>query len=139
MTDTETASAPSGNSGWYSAKSATFGDRMAGARDAMNMTQSELSKRIGVKLKTIRSWEDDLEEPRANKLQMLAGLLNVSMMWLLNGEGDGLGEPSDEMALAPEVTELLTELRNLKSQMAQTANRLGLLEKRLRTVLKDPN
>lgn len=138
-TDTEIDMETTGNSGWYSAESATFGDRMAGAREAMNMTQNELSKRIGVKLKTIRSWEDDLEEPRANKLQMLAGLLNVSMMWLLNGEGDGLDGPTDEMALAPEVTELLTELRNLKSQVAQTANRLGLLEKRLRTVLKDPN
>ena len=122
---------------WYSAERATFGDRVAGAREAMNMTQSELSKRIGVKLKTVRSWEDDLEEPRANKLQMLAGLLNVSMMWLLNGEGDGLDGPTEQVDLTPEVKGLLTELRDVKSQMANSVNRLALLEKRLRTALKD--
>ena len=121
---------------WYSADAATFGDRVAGAREALGMAQEELSKRLGVKLKTIRSWEEDLEEPRANKLQMLSGVLNVSVMWLLNGEGDGLASPEDAV-LPKDVQDLLTELRQLRTQMGQNIDRMALLEKRLRQVLKD--
>lgn len=122
---------------WFGADSATFGDRVAGAREAMGMSQSDLSKRLGVKLKTIRIWEDDLEEPRANKLQLLAGMLNVSMSWLLTGEGDGLNGPADQVELPADVADLLSEIRKIKVSMSQTADRLGQLEKRLRATLKD--
>lgn len=123
--------------GWYSDKTATFGDRMAGAREALGMTQAELAKRLGVKIKTVHAWEDDLSEPRANKLQMLAGVLNVSIMWLLNGEGDGLAAPDDAVVLPEDVTEMLTELRQVKTELGKMADRLGQLEKRLRRSLKD--
>ena len=53
------------------------------------MSQSKLAKRLGVKLKTLKGWENDVSEPRANKLSMMAGMLNVSLLWLLSGEGDG--------------------------------------------------
>ncbi len=122
---------------WFGAESATFGDRVAGAREAMGMSQADLSKRLGVKLKTIRVWEDDLEEPRANKLQLLAGMLNVSMSWLLTGEGDGLNGPADQAELPADVADLLSEIRKIKVSMSQTADRLGQMEKRLRATLKD--
>ncbi|MEP2784466.1 MAG: helix-turn-helix domain-containing protein [Pseudoruegeria sp.] len=122
---------------WFSANNATFGDRVAGGREAMGMSQSELSKRLGVKLKTIRVWEEDLEEPRANKLQMLSGILNVSMSWLLTGEGEGLSGPAEEVALPSDVSDILGEIRQVKIGMSQTADRLAQLEKRLRALLKD--
>jgi len=122
--------------GWYSNESATFGDRVAGARDALGMKQEELARRIGVKLKTVRGWEDDLAEPRANKLQMLSGVLNVSLMWLLNGEGDGVAEPGAQETLAPHVKDILMEIRALKSQIVHSAERLGRLEKALRKTLE---
>lgn len=125
-------------SDWYSDDTATFGDRMAGAREALGLTQSELAKRLGVKVKTLRAWEEDLEEPRANRLQMLAGLLNVSIMWLLTGEGDGLEAPGGgEAPLPADLSALLTELRQLRAEMDRSADRLGLLEKRLRVILKE--
>jgi len=124
-------------SGWYSDKTATFGDRMAGARDVLGMTQAELAKRLGVKIKTVHAWEDDLSEPRANKLQMLAGVLNVSIMWLLTGEGDGLEAPDDVSVLPEDVTDMLTEIRQVKTELGKMAERLGQLEKRLRVTLKD--
>ena len=62
---------------WYGPDAATFGDRIAAAREAAGMGQEKLARRLGVKLKTLHGWENDLAEPRANKLQMLAGLLNV--------------------------------------------------------------
>jgi transcriptional regulator with XRE-family HTH domain len=122
---------------WYSNEIATFGDRVAGAREALGLSQADLARRLGVKLRTVRGWEDDLSEPRANKLQMLAGLLNVSIMWLLNGEGDGLDAPGEEAMLPSDVRAMLTEIRQVKAEMSAMADRLGLLEKRLRATLKE--
>ncbi|WP_212524046.1 helix-turn-helix domain-containing protein [Actibacterium sp. MT2.3-13A] len=126
-----------GNTDWYSNEIATFGDRLAGAREAVGLSQAELARRLGVKLKTVRAWEDDMAEPRANRLQMLAGLLNVSIMWLLNGEGDGLDAPAEEAILPADVRAMLTEIRQVKTEMNAMADRLGLLEKRLRATLKE--
>ena len=82
------------NDGWFDPDATTFGDRVAGARERAGMTQAEMAKRLGVKLKTLKGWEDDLSEPRANKLSMMAGLLNVSLLWLLSGEGEApMGPP----------------------------------------------
>ena len=122
---------------WYSADAATFGDRVAGAREQAGMTQKQLAKRLGVRLATLRSWEDDLSEPRANRLSMMAGLLNVSMMWLINGEGEGLDPPVDDTA-SPDLRDLLTEVRDMRSDMLARAEQLGRLEKRLRATLQAP-
>ena len=122
---------------WYSNDAATFGDRVAGAREALGLTQSDLARKLGVKLKTVQGWEDDISEPRANKLQMLSGVLNVSLMWLLNGEGEGIAAPGDEAEIPADISEILGEIRQLKSQLHQTADRLALMEKRLRKTLKE--
>ncbi|MFN4102076.1 MAG: multiprotein-bridging factor 1 family protein, partial [Pararhodobacter sp.] len=56
---------------WYTDEHATLGDRLAAAREASAMTQAQLAQRLGVRTKTLRDWEDDVSEPRANRLQML--------------------------------------------------------------------
>ena len=124
------------NSGWYSNDAATFGDRVAAAREALGLSETELAGRLGIKLKTLQAWERDLSEPRANKLQMLAGVLNVSFRWLLTGEGEGLTEP-EGAELSKDVRTLLAELRALRGQAKQTADQLGILEKRLTMALKE--
>ncbi|WP_282181092.1 helix-turn-helix domain-containing protein [Aliiroseovarius marinus] len=124
------------NGDWFSEDAATFGDRLAAAREAESMSQSALARRLGVKLKTLRGWEEDLSEPRANKLQMVSGVLNVSMRWLLTGEGEGVSEPTLEDGDAPEVRDLLLEIRDIKMQMSRSAEQLGRLEKRLRKRLE---
>lgn len=121
---------------WYGPDAATFGDRLAAAREAAGMNQKQLSKRLGVKHSTLDSWENDLSEPRANRLSMLAGILNVSIIWLLTGEGDGLSAPEDEATIAPHINDLLVEIRDLKTQITASAERLGRLEKKLRLTLK---
>jgi transcriptional regulator with XRE-family HTH domain len=123
---------------WYSEENATFGDRLAGAREASGMNQAELAKRLGVKLKTLRGWENDLSEPRANRLQMLAGLLNVSMMWLLTGEGAGLDAPVDPAESTSDTRSLLLEIRQLRAEASSLAERLGHVEKRLRVLVSEP-
>ncbi len=125
------------NDDWYSEETATFGDRMAGAREAAGLDRKGLAKRLGVKLKTVAVWEDDLSEPRANKLQMLAGVLNVSLVWLMTGRGEGVPAPGDEIALSPDLESILSEMRALKGEMARSADKLGRLEKALRLQFKD--
>ena len=117
---------------WYGEDVATFGDRLEAARRNANLSQRELAKHIGIKNSTLQNWEDDVTEPRANKLNTLAGMLNVSLMWLINGEGDGL-EASDENSVSEtNLASALIEIRELRVQMMHSANRLAKLEKRLR-------
>ena len=105
---------------------------MEAARKNANLSQRELAKHIGIKNSTLQNWEDDVTEPRANKLNTLAGMLNVSLMWLINGEGDGL-EGSDENSVSDaNLDAALIEIRELRVQMMHSANRLAKLEKRLR-------
>jgi len=137
--DTLTNSEPTDGSGWYSNASATFGDRIAAAREARGYTQAELARKLGVKLKTVAGWEDDLSEPRANRISIMAGILSVSLMWLLNGEGEGVSDPSEVFEGAPDVTELLAEIRLIKGTITQAGEKLGGLEKRLRRALRNPS
>jgi len=123
---------------WYGPKSATFGDRVAAAREFADMTQAVLAKRLGVRLATLRAWEEDLSEPRANRLSMLAGLLNVSMMWLINGEGEGLDAPQDSASVTGDLNEVLTDMRALRAEMLRNAEAMGRLEKRMRQLIEAP-
>jgi len=125
------------DTGWYSNHAATFGDRVAGAREAVGLSQADLARKLGVKLTTLQGWEDDVREPRANRLQMLAGVLNVSIMWLLNGEGQGIPEPSENEPLPGDLSDLLLEMRSLHATLNKSADRLSRLEKRLRKALEE--
>lgn len=86
----------------------TLGGRISRARDALNLTTSQLARRLGVKSETVAAWESDRSEPRANRLTMLAGVMGVSPTWLLNGVGD-----------APQVNQVHSELHLLQMQIAK--------------------
>ena len=118
----------------WSENAATFGDRLAAAREAQGLSQAELARKLGLRLQTIRNWEEDRAEPRANRLQMLAGFLNVSMVWLMTGVGEGpsAAETSEGAALGTAARDLLAEVRELRLGQIRTAERLAMLEKRLR-------
>ncbi|MEF3047222.1 helix-turn-helix domain-containing protein [Pseudotabrizicola sp. L79] len=122
---------------WYSGDVATFGDRLAGAREAAGLTQDQLAKRLGVRVTSIRAWEDDSSEPRANRLQMMAGMLNVSLRWLLTGEGDGLDAPATAGLLSDDAQTALKDLGRMRAQLLALATEMGQMEKRLRHLLRD--
>ncbi|MBM9595744.1 helix-turn-helix domain-containing protein [Roseitranquillus sediminis] len=107
---------------------ATFGGRVTAGREALGMTQQELARRLGVRPETLRAWEGDRAEPRANRLQMLSGLLGISMRWLLTGEGAGPAGPA-----GPETVQaVLSELRGVRVDLEQAGERIAALERRLR-------
>ncbi|MDA9989360.1 helix-turn-helix domain-containing protein [Paracoccaceae bacterium] len=121
---------------WYGPDAATFGDRISAAREASGLNQTQLAKSLGVKLATLKGWEQDLSEPRANKLSMLAGLLNVSVMWLLNGEGEGVDDPNTKLVVEKGLNDMLLEMRELRTVLKGSSDRLGMLEKRFREQLR---
>lgn len=124
---------------WYGPDSATFGDRLAGAREAAGMTQAQLARRLGVKKTTISDWENDLSEPRANRLSMMAGMVNVSIMWLLTGEGDGMDAPMGEGEGGTELSSAVAELRAIRAEMRACSERAARLEKKMRQMLEQKN
>jgi transcriptional regulator with XRE-family HTH domain len=130
--ETAVAAGPSADD--YSDETSTFGDRLLLARESVGFSQAQLGRRMGVKIQTLKNWEEDRSEPRANKLQMLAGMLNVSMVWLMSGRGD-----APQMAVngggGDDAQAFLADLRGLRTEQVRLAEKMARLEKRLRVVI----
>ena len=77
--------------------STTMGSRIEQARSDKGWTVRQLATRIAVKPVTLEGWERDRSAPRANKLVTLAGLLNVPVMWLLEGESGESAKPEPQL------------------------------------------
>jgi len=67
----------------------TLGGRISFARDVLDLSTEDAARILGVEVRTWANWEKDRAEPRANRLSMLAGVLQVSLPWLLTGQGHG--------------------------------------------------
>ena len=117
---------------WYGPDKATFGDRLVAAREKANLSQQDLAKRLGVKNSTIKSWENDNSEPRANRLSMLAGLLNVSITWLISAEGSGVEAPEKSDEMSNDLLDALKELTALRVNLLKNIDRINNIEKKLR-------
>lgn len=122
---------------WFSEDQATLGDRLAGAREAALLSAEDVAEKLGVNVETLKDWEQDLQEPRANRLAMIAGLLNVSLQWLLTGTGDGLDQPVERNSEVEAALEILAEMATVRQEVAANLERLAELEVRLRLALKD--
>lgn len=113
---------------WFDPDATTFGDRLTGAREGAGLSVEDLARRLGVKPKTVRAWEEDRSEPRANRISMLAGITNVSLVWLMSGSGRGpslSGEGPDP--------DLLRDVERLRRDAVLIVDRLRALEEKLRT------
>ncbi|TWG99040.1 transcriptional regulator with XRE-family HTH domain [Mesorhizobium sp. J18] len=106
----------------------TMGGRLSRARDAASLTVAQLARRLGVKSSTIQAWESDRSQPRANRLAMLAGVLNVSPSWILYGVGTS---PSEDVHadLARSVHLNFERLRRLQEESNQL---IGQIEEDLK-------
>ena len=105
----------------------TLGQRMVHAREGTGLTTAQLARRMGVKTTTLTNWEASVSEPRANRLMTLAGILNVSLTWLVTGKGEGpLVHTVDT-----ELDYLRANLLALKEQAETTASQIDEIVKRL--------
>jgi len=120
---------------WYSDNIATLGDRLNAGREDAGLSQKQLAEMIGVKTSVIKGWENDTNEPRANRLQMLAGVLGVSVGWLITGEGDGPADPDDRSADTANLGTIVAELRALNGTVSAALGQISSLEARLEAFL----
>lgn len=67
----------------------TIGGRISLARDALDVSAQSMAEVVGVETSTWCDWENDRAAPRANRLATIAGVLSVSLPWLLTGRGAG--------------------------------------------------
>ncbi len=105
----------------------TLAQRMVHAREGTGLTTAQLARRMGVKTTTLTNWEAGVSEPRANRLMTLAGILNVSLTWLVTGKGEGpLVHTVDT-----EMDYLRASLLALKEQAETTAGQIDEIVKRL--------
>ncbi|MBB4187857.1 transcriptional regulator with XRE-family HTH domain [Sinorhizobium terangae] len=105
----------------------TLGGRIWRARDAANLSMTELADRLGVRCETVAAWERDRAEPRTNRLFMLAGVLGVTPAWLIAGIGRA---PDDDAAIGS--TEALRDQLDLVKKLhAQAGEAIAALEAEL--------
>jgi len=105
----------------------TLGGRIVHAREAEELTTSQLARRLGVKSATLQAWESDRAEPRSNRLIMLAGILNVSPTWLLTGYGE---RPSGELTQS-EMMHIRSTIDRIREQSEAITAELNQLNERL--------
>ena len=99
-----------------------FGSRIAEARDATGRSQAELANQLGVKVSTIDKWERGAASPRSNRLPALAGVLGVSVSWLIVGHGD---EPT--ATSSPAISDVRETLTRVQSQLTDSLNEVDVL------------
>tara|TARA_Y100001968_G_scaffold283337_1_gene281917 strand:- start:414 stop:623 length:210 start_codon:yes stop_codon:yes gene_type:complete len=63
---------------------------------------------------------------------MLAGLLNVSITWLINAEGAGVKGPEKSYEMPEDLQEPLKELKVLKINLLKSIDRINSIENKLR-------
>lgn len=99
----------------------TLGQRLKEARKNKGLTQTELGRLLGLSDATINRYEKDLRSPDPRTLKKLAGLLEISVDYLLNHEQQEIDELSQSWP------EGVKALRRAHSQMTP-AERRGLLK-----------
>ena len=125
------SSSSNSSNDYFDDKVATFGDRIEAARLAEGLSADMLANRLGVSKKTLSNWENDEVSPRANRVQMMAGVLNVSLVWLMSGQGNGSDNVEQTYDRPEAVNEVLSEIKTLKQTLEHALARIGELEARL--------
>tara|TARA_Y100001968_G_C19187894_1_gene633709 strand:- start:289 stop:711 length:423 start_codon:yes stop_codon:yes gene_type:complete len=123
---------------YYSEKIATFGDRLCAAREAYGLSQKDFATKVGITVRTVQAWENDVNEPRANKLQMVSALLNVSMVWLMSGLGNGVNPPMEfSQNTSDEESEIIKEIHNIRKASQDLVSKIDVLERKLSGKYRD--
>ena len=108
-----------------------LGPRIRIAREHAQMSLEEAARRLGVRADTFAGWEADRELPRANRLVMLAGLLNVTLPFLLEGRADRHMEEEESLET------LRSQVHSVRLRMGEAIDALEDLERRFDALIQD--
>lgn len=108
----------------------TTGGRISRAREASGLSVKEVAWQLGVKMATVNAWESDRSQPGSHRLNGLAGLLNVSISWILHGVGTAPAEPDRQGAM----DSVATQLEKLKLLHRETGHLIKRIQKDLDTI-----
>lgn len=111
----------------------TLGGRMSRTREAKGMSVATLARRAGIKKATLLAWESDRSEPSVEKLALIAGMLDVHMIWLLHGVGDA---PVDDIGPDP-FAAIAAQIERLKRIHEDTGLIIDRLHRELRRLEED--
>jgi transcriptional regulator with XRE-family HTH domain len=112
-----------------------FADRLRNARETAEMSQEQMSSRIGVTMGTIASWEKGMSAPRANRLQMLASLLNVPLLWLIGG-GQQTPKSAEKNTGAEDLRQKLGQVNSQMSALSSSLDELNQMVQSNRYILQ---
>ena len=104
---------------------AAIGQRICEARRALSDSVDEVAERVGVEAATFESWEAGDVTLRANQLPRVAGVLGVSLSWLLMGTGP------DPVAVPSDVRQLRSDLGAALGRLDDVVNELSVIDQRL--------
>lgn len=98
----------------------SMGSRLREARERAGTSAAALAEALGVNVTSIKAWENDKRTPRANKLVNIAGVLGVSVRWLLEGQA----EPTRHQNTPVSIEKLRRDVEQLRSHLARAQSRL---------------
>lgn len=105
----------------------TLGGRLSRTREAMGLSIALVARRVGVAPRTVQEWENDRSEPNVERLSLLAGVLDVNLVWLLHGVGDA---PVDDIGPDP-LLAIAAQLEKLQRMHADTGQIIERLQREL--------
>ena len=88
----------------------TFSERLRYVLNEKKITQSELSKRTGIRQSSISDWLNGRYEPKQDKIYLIAQALGVSPSWLL-GYDETTSNQTEGYYVDPETAEFAEYLR----------------------------
>lgn len=109
------------------------GARLRVARERAGMSQEELARHLGVEIDSLRAWESGARTPRANRVVTLAGLLGVSITWLLEGRED------EHMASGsvPTLGAVRSQVESLRRQLHDAGEALRAIDEALAALARE--
>ena len=113
----------------------SLGERIAKTRQDNGVSTADLAKRMGVKKDTVENWEAGRSEPRPNKLMQLAGVLDVSLLWLMTGKA---GEEEARVYEFDRVDSVKRKLERAQSLQGEVLRLLSEVDQEI-AVLKSGN
>ena len=109
----------------------SMGPRIRIAREHAGMSVEELASHLGVLPESVAAWESDERTPRSNRVLTMAGVLNVSIAWLLEGREDARMGDSE-----PSLEDLRTRLETLRLHLGEATAQLESVEQVLSELIE---